>query len=783
MHTNRTRTAFAGLLLTLFALSAAILATLNDVRSSGAAELGTRTDLPQVGVGEIFDSAQVGNWIVVVGDFTQVREEVRADAAVLSQAYAYAYDITTGDLVWLPSIDGVVRSVERISDTSFAIGGDFGTVDGVQRRRVAVIDSGQVTGVRIDTDSRVKSLAHSGNHLFGAGSFTTVNGSPSQYLFRVDLRNSSVDLAFSKTWSGFVGKPGTNGAVIVDVTADGSTAFVLHRYESIDNVSVPGIARIDVATGVVDPNWRARTTEGANIYRPGGMCGGRGAWLTDLEISPDGTFLAVANHAGDWDDIGCDTVLRFEAEGTGHVTWASRLFDAVLSVGVENDTVYAGGHFWFAPSQYSERGAFPGSGPINNPKFTPSAEFLRLQNSGQVLELSQLAALDANTGQGIDGWAPESNAFKGVTSIEVIPRGLLIGQENKQLIGVIDGFQTGNHAFIDGNPIDRNRDHAFGQPATQSSTAFSGPAGAAVDGLAFPFYSAEGPLTHTAFESNPWWQVDLGETIRLDRILLFNRTDCCSERLADASIFVSNQPLDAGLTIAQTRALPGVTEIRLPAGTPPAISTIDMNGVTGRWLRVQIPEGWLTLAEVRAFGVPANPGPVEPEPPAPDPNPEPPNPADGCTASNANGVVTLRWAAFNGEDDTYSIRANDSWVRSVDAAAPTVEIAGGDPAASWSIRSREGGVVQNMSCAFEAGPNPDPGPEPDTPICNVVRANGTTTLTWDPFNDEDDNYQVRRNGSWFTAVDSDSRSWTGPDDGQWTIRSRERGTTVDIACD
>jgi hypothetical protein len=61
--------------------------------------------------------------------------------------------------------------------------------------------------------------------------------------------------------------------------------------------------------------------------------------------------------------------------------------------------------------------------------------------------------------------------------------------------------------------------------ATQSSTAYDGPARLAIDGNTNGDYFAAKSTTHTAVSTDPWWEVDLGETRPLDRIVLWNRTD------------------------------------------------------------------------------------------------------------------------------------------------------------------------------------------------------------------------------------------------------------------
>ncbi|GMH44504.1 hypothetical protein BSKO_12456 [Bryopsis sp. KO-2023] len=76
-----------------------------------------------------------------------------------------------------------------------------------------------------------------------------------------------------------------------------------------------------------------------------------------------------------------------------------------------------------------------------------------------------------------------------------------------------------------------------GKLASQSSLAYDGAPGRAIDGDANPNYSG-GSCTHTQTELNPWWQVDLGASYTVTRVLITNRLDCCHERLRNLHIRV-----------------------------------------------------------------------------------------------------------------------------------------------------------------------------------------------------------------------------------------------------
>lgn len=57
--------------------------------------------------------------------------------------------------------------------------------------------------------------------------------------------------------------------------------------------------------------------------------------------------------------------------------------------------------------------------------------------------------------------------------------------------------------------------------------------------------------------AQPWWQVGTGQSYPIDQTALYNRSDCCADRLADYYVFVPDQPF-ASTSLADTLAQPGV---------------------------------------------------------------------------------------------------------------------------------------------------------------------------------------------------------------------------------
>ena len=146
---------------------------------------------------------------------------------------------------------------------------------------------------------------------------------------------------------------------------------------------------------------------------------------------------------------------------------------------------------------------------------------------------------------------------------------------------------------------------ALGKVATQSSVLDGGVAPRAVDGNTSGLWW-ENSTTITQYDNQPWWQVDLGASSRIDFIQIWSRTDCCGERLNGATVFIS--PTDMGLrTMAQLMADPAVIKRQLLTTTR-AVPGIGVPvGTLGRHIRIQLPGmNYLSLAEVKVFGRPAN---------------------------------------------------------------------------------------------------------------------------------------------------------------------------------
>ncbi|MEW4923127.1 discoidin domain-containing protein [Algibacter sp. 2305UL17-15] len=141
---------------------------------------------------------------------------------------------------------------------------------------------------------------------------------------------------------------------------------------------------------------------------------------------------------------------------------------------------------------------------------------------------------------------------------------------------------------------------ALGKTTEQSSLDHSGISSRAVDGNTSSEWSS-GSITHTLFEANPWWKVDLGEIYNISQIDIYNRSDIlgngilASDRIIGSKIYAGNinssNPSD--YTLVATLINNDI------------IQQINNLNLTARYILVYL-EGAskvLSLAEVEVYGL------------------------------------------------------------------------------------------------------------------------------------------------------------------------------------
>ena len=141
---------------------------------------------------------------------------------------------------------------------------------------------------------------------------------------------------------------------------------------------------------------------------------------------------------------------------------------------------------------------------------------------------------------------------------------------------------------------------ALGKTTNQSSTQFNAFADRAVDSNTNGNFWQGNSTTLTEWNTDQWWEVDLGQVSNIETINVWNRTDCCADALSNYYVFVSDVPFSS-TSISQTIAQNGVSNFlqNSSAGRPSAITV----GRSGRYVRIQI-DGvrFLAISEVEVMG-------------------------------------------------------------------------------------------------------------------------------------------------------------------------------------
>lgn len=136
--------------------------------------------------------------------------------------------------------------------------------------------------------------------------------------------------------------------------------------------------------------------------------------------------------------------------------------------------------------------------------------------------------------------------------------------------------------------FNQNVNLAASKTTTESSNPFGGNPSRAVDGNTDGNWYGNS-VTHTGYEPNAWWQVDLSTRQALGQVVVYNRTDCCTDRLANFDVLLS----DDGVTWVPGASFGGVAPVRTP---------LSLGGAYARFVRIQLQgTNYLSLAEVQVF--------------------------------------------------------------------------------------------------------------------------------------------------------------------------------------
>jgi hypothetical protein len=301
---RKTALLFAMMLVALLLASGvAVAATLSD----------TSDPVPQTN-GRVNAIAVSGNTIYLGGSFTSVDGVARSRLA--------AIDAASGALLnWVPQVNRPVSALALSPDGNrLYVGGRFTRAGGERHNYVARIDAtgfGEVDPVdhtfmkKAGADLPVRALAVGTDAtlddlVYLGGDFGTVNGEPRSRLAQVDANGLLTD------WAPDVRGGSLEGPRVLTLELAGSHLYVGGDFDTISGQTRRNLASLKSSTDNVEvENWRPRflrpvydveaSTTAGSVYVAGGGAGGEGAAFVDASVTGTGVFDPDWSIQGDGD--------------------------------------------------------------------------------------------------------------------------------------------------------------------------------------------------------------------------------------------------------------------------------------------------------------------------------------------------------------------------------------------------------------------------------------------------------------------------------------------------
>ena len=301
--------------------------------------------------GVVWSVAVVGNTVYAGGRFDHVRPAGTAvgDPAEVVRHNLMAFNLTTGELLpWAPDVEGQTYtsatapdkfcktvatntydcdSVFRIKaspdGSKIFVGGDFNTIDGQSRPRIAAFNTATGaldTSFKPQLNGRVRGLAITGSTVYVGGSFTSVNSTTTRTrLAAFDYSGTLLSWAPSadkSVWSMTVA-PALNRVIIGG------------WFDTINTTSVHGLMAVDATSGA-EVSWATRAISTSSI-------------VTDLVNDGTAVYASGYNYQGSAGTARVEGRLAVNMSD-GVVRWVDGCYGDTQSVTVMNGVVYGVSH-------------------------------------------------------------------------------------------------------------------------------------------------------------------------------------------------------------------------------------------------------------------------------------------------------------------------------------------------------------------------------------------------------------------------------------------------------
>ena len=310
--------------------------------------------LPTVQInGVVWSQTIVGDVVYAGGNFSTAQPAgAAAGVNTVPRTHLLAYDIRTGDLItsFAPVLNGQVRVVTASPDGSVLyVGGEFTTVDGQSRSRIAAFST--ATGALIPSfapvaNTRVFAIAATDSVVYMGGWFSAVNNTPRSFAAAVSATSGEL-LPFAPEISG-----GSVASIVV--SPDQSKVVLGGSFTHLNGFGgTPGTFGV-AGNGI---GWVTASTGSALSFPAAEIVhnGGPNASITNLSSDADSIYGTAYKYGP-----GGNLEGAFRASwATGELIWLQDCHGDSYSIVPKGDAIYVAGH----PHYCSNVDSFPQTSP------------------------------------------------------------------------------------------------------------------------------------------------------------------------------------------------------------------------------------------------------------------------------------------------------------------------------------------------------------------------------------------------------------------------------------
>ncbi|TQS45507.1 fibronectin type III domain-containing protein [Cryptosporangium phraense] len=221
------------------------------------------------------------------------------------------------------SCDTIYRIKASPDGSKIYVSGDFSSVDGQARSKVAAFPTAGAASANLPLDrtfapsginSRVRALAVGANSVYVGGIFTQVGGQSRERLAALSARTGVV-LPFAARADGEV--------LALSLAANGHRLVVGGNYDTLNGVAQHALGAVDPATGA-STAWAWRGVP-------------RTSYITDMAVDRNAVYVS-SNGEGTWDGRAAVDPL------TGVLKWFDSCLGATWALALHGDLLYSGSH-------------------------------------------------------------------------------------------------------------------------------------------------------------------------------------------------------------------------------------------------------------------------------------------------------------------------------------------------------------------------------------------------------------------------------------------------------